>query len=879
MIRTVLTCLERRTGQLDAWIIAVAMLFGPIVGASAQRPLGDSTRVYVPTFERLPGRGGENVSSETAVFATQVVRLSLIRLRGVVVEPRSRECRKRESPPPQTQQAPPVGGRAPEERADFYYAVGKLSADSAALVVDIELNTCLSSGSRTLAHIKRLMTPGEQLLALTNMATSVAAALDASRPRVRVAVRPALSDSVDRGLSGRVLRIAVEALTERIDESDEMIPVDADSAADFSATVMTSIIDSIVTAQIVLQRANAVGTADTAVVRSSVLLGLSPLLPSPAASTQLGVLRSLFRSLATQALARLDLMRHAPTLSSTAAINDLDPDQLSQRAREALCTNAKTDCHSDPELALRMVGAALSKRESRRDRALLGRAADLLGQRANAIVAYRAAIEPQKGDAIGDALSTAEQIDVMRSLLRIFRAASAPASALEIFDQLLLLVPDDTILQLEKARTLEYAGRRADAIQFVAGLAAASERRTYLIAFDSLLRDMQASEVADHADLLQDACRAAPALRATCLAYLRRADDALGRTALNRVTARNLAHALLSVDSDTTRMVKYLTQVAESYLGTATYVVGIRPGRIERYPEFGSKQDSAEAFVVRAEALPLRDANARARLLRARAELDVSRAQYERAYETAKRAVAERDGPDGLLLMAQAATLAAQQIEDASGAPREPSAAAMAMRERAAAPLARLVSDRKTVAYVYFREVNHALGRDQVTTEALRRALSQDPTDREAADVLGYLCVEYSFDFQCGLDMSSRLMVGAGLITYDDSLNAAEAAVLADKYELALQWVAPLWVRAPTNCRRAVAAFYETWAAYGVGDSTRRTTAQSRWLSAITAVDSERTPDTPVCWLFGGAETRLRTLQWPGSTELRNMLSRFQWPR
>ena len=856
-------CARRRPGHAAlraavATLVAVVPAVLPAQAATSQR----AVRIFVPQFDIDRLSRADDQTASAAAVAVQLVRLALVQLPGAVVENsggfRCIPSRNELIQASIAQQQSP--GPLRTDQAVAYGVAGHVVADSSTIIVDIELSKCEAGMSRLLAHDKRRIPIRSALVELTEMATGVSDAVRASLPRVRVAVGPGDGAKRDTSFAQRSERAARDRLIADLGETDDFRAVAPGMPADFAVHV-------------------AVALRDTMVVGRATIKGSDSAVVSEVFESRPGRSGTLiYGSLARTIMGKLDLLSHAPGLGvgdATAA----DTAELRARARRALCADSAAGCRADPDFAARALRAALTVRDSRHDRALLGQAEQMLGHTDASVSAFRAALAPRAATAPTDTLSDGDQVEALRQLLAVFRSTANAASALEVYDQLLVRLPNDTLLQLDRARTLVYSGRQFDALAYLAEQAAKTGSRSLVREFEVTLRDMPPSEVARRALELQPACARDPRITAVCSEAFNRAADELGRGGGSREATRSLYSALLVLDPTAPAASRSLVELADVLVGSVSYSVP-GPGRIARAAAPGSRPDSAARLLDRAEPAASRDQGLHAQLLRIRSEIEMGAGRYDRSVALARESADLRRSDAALALVGLASVLQAQSLEDAAGtgpaAERPPEA--LQARVRGVEALARLVNSKVTFAYVYYREAQHALGRDAEARELLRAVVQRNPEDYEARRTLAALCVDYLADYGCGFEMNKPMADMGALAEITDALNAVEAAVLAGEFKTALRWNDPLWARTPTTCFRAVSAFYEFWAASATGQRGSAEAASRRWDAAM----NEATPArgraiASGCWLFGGARARLiKASAPPNAATLRGMIDRME---
>jgi hypothetical protein len=377
------------------------------------------------------------------------------------------------------------------------------------------------------------------------------------------------------------------------------------------------------------------------------------------------------------------------------------------------------------------------------------------------------------------------------------------------------------------------------------------------------LADMSFEEVADGIIAIRRKCATFTFVRAECLVILTNVAVLAARSNENDARARSVFEAALDLGPAPRLRQRLSTYVAATFANGALIDMTATP----RVRVNMSRQaiDSANYYLDTAQSQGDSDPLIEEWTFRLRALVLQNELKFREAYQAAKSARDRAKDPNSVSLMAQSLFMASVSTPVDSQA--------LLDQREAQALLNPLVDQGYGGAYSLFVSVNHELGQDSSSLTRLR-ARGESYRDYAAFHALTHLCNQIKQDFKCGYDAVLRTMTLGLRKSPLDSLDAVEAAVLADSTEMATRWLARLpATSAFRNCYQPLPAFFSVWAQFARGKDVAKSFQE--WVGSVGKLSARELPNQ--CWQFNAVAYKLRSLpreqEW--RVTLRGMLARM----
>ncbi len=840
--------------------ISLAILAFGFAGAGVRAQAPDT--VWVREFDGRAPVG----DAAMGAFAAQLVRLELARMPRLTAVPATQPRKgATDACPERSVKPPPEPVRRAGARAPIAFSItGRFDDTSPA--VDFQLVRCDAEGPVLLLPGRQRIDPLQALRDLLTAARLISDRLDEEYPRepVLVEILPRPGSRDERGVAESLARRLANGLW----DSADLEP--ADSAAPWAWALVGEVESGggTATARIVLRRAR--GDSVTELDRLTVT---QPIASVPEFADSVG----------RRSLALLNQWRYAPRASDAGAA-PVSADSLLAGARHALCNEgAERGCTPNGDAAVATLRTLLA-RDSTDGRAwrLLALAERGRLRPYAAVSAFERAVQAADaaraaGQPYPDTLETKLRAELAGAYLSVGNTDKAAAT----YKEALKLGADPVQTSIAWSRALRTAGRQLDALEAVAGgvrvAGATPELRGEM---DATLRALTIAELHGQTARLQAICRTDPTMLAPCgdalvrvaRAELRRPGSGEVRAGAAR-DAEELASAAVALDPpQPAPVIDASLLLAGLRIGVATPTLSPDGPFTLTFPGFD--REKADEQLRRAEAYGKDEVPPLSRpwLAALRAQFWLAARDYARAREYATQAPQTTTGPlNRDILLVQADLLRAQQLQDSAastGTPQLLSAAADRYGAAARGARARLARA-QTDAYVYYRAAIN--GRTAIIPE--ERGTAAATVTQEIADIaranhaaglaLGTLCVETLYDFPCGLGATAGTLRARGA-NVDDTLNAIESAVLAERPLFADSLLAAVANSPVDRCLVPVPPFYRVWRDLQRG--IEADTDFALWQKAT--LELRAPPAVRFCWLFRGASARLGREPAPAGADL-----------
>ena len=766
-----------------------------------------------------------------------------------------------------TSRAPACGGvlssadsvNRPRAGGDFYVVRGSITARGTDAYLDFAFDRCRADTLTTLLHKTQPLSLSEPLEDLTLIGGYVTSTLRAQLPRIGVAVlalkpvRP--EDAEERRLAASVRQRLVEAIW----RSPDLRPADSGrSAYSISGSIAFD----------TRRPAPAAEPSRDVEVRLRVGVARQPNgYPLAAVRGSRGNLEALYSDVADQALRGLGEVVYAESHSLTQRLDAMEAAALLERARQLMCDGAPQACTPDSAGAVAVLTAAAQKSpDNWHVLLLLGRVQVGSRNPSTAITALTRAQELVDRDRrVGRAVPADEQSQLLNALGDLYRSTGSYETAAADYGESLRLRPSQMDIYVKQARSLRFAGARAQALRVLAdGLRLEPGSLPLNQEAVDVIRDFGAKDLDSVAATLR-------ALGTT----VRKAPSDIRREYTDSLLA--LGQELFDARAGTRLQVVFETVLqigpanaaararANGYLGAiflgdldaqpltngclAALVPGFQAGLVDQY---------LASAPVESEDLPT---VTREWLLRLRALYWERQADYAKAMPFAERAVRVQPTKNGSLVLGEIAFLWAKQQDSAAHTCEDATRRAPGTRQlylRAVEQFRPLVEQRYDAADWYLREANHALGRDEETKELMASLLKQTPRDFSALHILQYVCNEYLGDIQCSWGLV-RTRDSLHLIAPDYTgsiLDAGEIAVLAGELQRAEAWFGRLSRVQLVPRRQIITTFYRVWIAIERRQADALPGAYGEWQASA---ERFRQSQSTLSWSFEGAKHVLAT--------------------
>jgi tetratricopeptide (TPR) repeat protein len=527
---------------------------------------------------------------------------------------------------------------------------------------------------------------------------------------------------------------------------------------------------------------------------------------------------------------------------------DLPRDSALARVADALCFDNVSDCRPDAaaaSLALRAMHTPIDAQ-----RADVEQLTDIDIVTAIAYTRLRADDRGGAFEALKRALALAPgnprptlpqstQALLKRALGDLYLAEGNYSAALDQYEALLTAAPRDTGLQVKIVRTLRAAGRPYDAFRRATSFGEGMAPTLQTLALD-VLEDVQPAELSSHIDEARQRCNDA-GLSEKCAdlfdhrgAVLRQS----GRT--SEQVQRLYATQTLQSLSDTARRIDAAVARAAAALGTVVFPY--RSGRLSIQAS-GTRQAVITSSLATVDSLLAGHSGRDSLLARVRASRELAvriRAILEALagdYDSARRGAAQADS----LLPNPAAVTLQLQLAYAG--------------------------------YTRAKDATDSATRRGPARALLDTALARYPKDDAVLTMASMVCGEFDVDFACAYRAAeARMKYGRHLETRP-RLELIEAAILADRFEKANDWIDDLKIAKPDYCERSLSSFFDYWAEAARNHPDHAKRGLEAWESANRSYWSLPGSNGP-CWSFGGVTRKLAGMNGsPLKSKLSEMLT------
>ena len=829
--------------------------------ATAQRP-----RVYLTNFAM---RGSAPRIPDLDKVVTQILQLELLRL-PIVVEVGSA------SPICGQSSLAGLSAKSDSENVERfnYVIVGEVRSGAEQFQALYDVWQCQDSSRKQVVHELRSIPWNDALPQLTSATRTTSSRLRDLLPRVRVTVAPisvvGTSDETRRELAST----AMMRMSEAIWGSDDLEPVDSGGDYVIRAEIHFPSLKGRITRSgdilgkvTISKPSSAASKATTTVPATLEVFSITGTRDS---------LATFLGELADRTVEKVDQVRFSASLG-TMSLGRLNAAQLVEFARDALCYTRLAGCRPNRDAAITALRIATRDTvvvDSVRFNAfyMLGDLQFHGNERGEAIAALQraAAIAGTLRDAHQAVADSLETFTLNHLGQAYFSARNYPDAA-NAYRRSLAITPAQTDIVLELSRSLRELGQGLEAIRL---LASALQRPNFDPAdtkevvdqFEEVLGRLEGTELAANMQLIDPICRQ-PQLRQPCSNALSDAGVKIYGAGANREQVIRLFRLVDNIAAaDAYGMSRANAYLALLYVSDALVV--IRDDNLFGldFPSF--KADSMDLYLSRAEkfATGLDDKAHADWLTRLRSRYWFAMGARDSAFTLAAELNRRRPSNGAAFLAAEAALFQAIDLHRrAANVPADTALRQAAIRkfQAASALLEPLVVRQYTAAFQYDVQANHVLRLetgaerwDMTTRVQLEAVLKKDTVNVEALQQMSYVCVEYLKDFECGYHWVTERPLALGMATtLGDSLNAVEAAVLYQKYDIAERILTALTDREMNACHSAVRYLYRVWIAAAKGQRDRADAAYAQWRTAAT---SYRDSAESGCWLFDGAGVRIR---------------------
>jgi hypothetical protein len=138
----------------------------------------------------------------------------------------------------------------------------------------------------------------------------------------------------------------------------------------------------------------------------------------------------------------------------------------------------------------------------------------------------------------------------------------------------------------------------------------------------------------------------------------------------------------------------------------------------------------------------------------------------------------------------------------------------------------------------------------------LDSAFSRYPKDPAVLAMRSLVCGEIAVDFSCAFDVAKKRMALSRNLDVRARIELVEAAVLADQFKTARDWIGEVKLGKSAVCERVLVAFYDYWADSWLQKDHHAAHRYAVWTAALTDYWADPAQNGR-CWLFGGALKRL----------------------
>lgn len=538
-------------------------------------------------------------------------------------------------------------------------------------------------------------------------------------------------------------------------------------------------------------------------------------------------------------------------------LENMQTEALLSKGRQLLdqCPKQGRRCGSAQDAIAVLSAAAQQGTPSWRVSWLLGRAQMLTGKDNDALISLETARKGMKEELeLGKPIAAQEQTQVLNALGDVDKNTGRYDQSEAAYDESLAIIPAQLELYGKKSQVLEFDEKRPEALAtLIQGLQVAGSDPIAQSFHDSardIIRALQTDQYSKVEVLLSDAYRAQAPVAEEYALFMSRKWGELLDTNLTKdqreETVKALEKALELKPSDPDIQAGIYAHLARAQLNF--------------------DRQKTDFFLTKAESLPNDKVSPDNRewIERIRSQDCMNHMEYEKAQSYAELARRIKATDDATLMVATAALLRAEAAEKSAGAKLSPEKQReiKSLYQESADLAEPLVAKRFQNADLVLTEAGHSLGRDGKTREQFDRLVKHDPKDASAFNALMMVCSQYLFDFKCAFQAAqSYANLASGPMAATDYLDVAEIAILADRDEMATQWLEASIRQPDVSVRdKSLVYFYRSWLAIRHGRSDESHRAFEAWQGAI---QQFRRSDSQLNWLFDGVKRALESERIP----------------